>query len=84
MKFEDWLNSKWAKDAPIGSYSIAAKDGARAAKEFYEPVLRELYEALKHTYEKHNHITRDIKPWGECPSCNKYHALNKAKEVLGG
>ena len=29
--------------------------------------------------EKHNHITRDIKPLGECPSCDKYHNRNKEK-----
>jgi len=23
--------------------------------------------------EKHNHVTRDIKPLGQCPACNDYH-----------
>ena len=26
---------------------------------------------------KHNHITRDIKPLGQCPACDEYHARNK-------
>jgi len=23
--------------------------------------------------EKHNHVTRDIKPLGQCPACDNYH-----------
>lgn len=28
---------------------------------------------------KHNHITRDIKPLGECPSCDEHHYKNIIK-----
>lgn len=24
------------------------------------------------TTVQHNHVTRDIKPWGQCPACNLY------------
>ncbi len=26
--------------------------------------------------ENHNHITRDIKPPGQCYSCDRYHAIS--------
>jgi hypothetical protein len=29
---------------------------------------------------KHNHITRDIKPLGECPACDLYHNRNIPKK----
>lgn len=50
-----------------------------AIQSAYDALLKEaeaLAGALKHTYIEHNHITRDIKPVGECPSCDKYHALS--------
>ncbi len=25
----------------------------------------------------HNHVTRDIKPQGECPACDKYHQKHR-------
>lgn len=28
----------------------------------------------------HTHVTRDIKPEGECPACDAYHATQKRKE----
>lgn len=28
---------------------------------------------------KHNHITRDIKSLGECPSCDEHHYRNRIK-----
>jgi len=31
---------------------------------------------------KHNHITRDIKPLGECPSCDEYHDKHIPKRYL--
>ncbi|UVG35197.1 hypothetical protein SEA_CECE_191 [Microbacterium phage Cece] len=31
--------------------------------------------------ENHNHITRDIKPPGQCYSCDRYHALSGARHV---
>lgn len=31
---------------------------------------------------KHNHITRDIKPLGECPSCDEYHDKHIPKKYL--
>ena len=30
----------------------------------------------------HNHITRDIKRAGECPSCDRYHATSLARENI--
>lgn len=32
--------------------------------------------------ESHNHITRDIKPPGECYSCDRYHALAGRREAI--
>lgn len=32
--------------------------------------------------KKHNHITRDIKPEGICPSCDEYHQMCRTKEKL--
>lgn len=32
--------------------------------------------------ENHNHITRDIKPPGQCYSCDRYHALAGRREVI--
>lgn len=31
--------------------------------------------------ENHNHVTRDIKPPGQCYSCDRYHALHPTREV---
>jgi hypothetical protein len=31
--------------------------------------------------ENHNHITRDIKPPGQCYSCDRYHAKTLQSEV---
>lgn len=31
--------------------------------------------------ENHNHITRDIKPPGQCYSCDRYHATHGAKVI---
>jgi hypothetical protein len=31
---------------------------------------------------KHNHVTRDIKPEGECPSCDLYYENNKQRENI--
>lgn len=28
----------------------------------------------------HNHVTRDIKPEGECPACDAYHATQRMRE----
>lgn len=33
------------------------------------------------TPEHHNHITRDIRPAGQCYSCDRYHALEAPKRV---
>lgn len=32
--------------------------------------------------ENHNHITRDIKPPGQCYSCDRYHALSSKERIL--
>lgn len=32
--------------------------------------------------ENHNHITRDIKPPGECYSCDRYHAKSAADVIF--
>lgn len=32
--------------------------------------------------ENHNHITRDIKPPGQCYSCDRYHALHGRREAI--
>lgn len=32
--------------------------------------------------EGHNHITRDIKPLGQCPACDRYH--NRTPENVDG
>lgn len=32
--------------------------------------------------ENHNHITRDIKPPGQCYSCDRYHAMHTKREVM--
>ena len=29
---------------------------------------------------RHNHVTRDIKPLGECPACDAYHTREVARE----
>lgn len=29
--------------------------------------------------KRHNHITRDIKPLGQCPGCDEYHNRNIPK-----
>lgn len=31
------------------------------------------------TYTRHNHITRDTKPAGQCPACDYYHARQAPK-----
>ena len=31
---------------------------------------------------EHNHITRDIKPQGECPACDRYH--QQAEDIATG
>ena len=28
---------------------------------------------------QHNHMTRDIKPHGQCPACDEYHALEAGR-----
>lgn len=32
--------------------------------------------------ENHNHITRDIKPPGQCYSCDRYHALSAKERIF--
>lgn len=32
------------------------------------------------TPTRHNHITRDIKPEGQCPVCDEYHARRKQEK----
>lgn len=32
--------------------------------------------------ERHNHFTRDIKPPGQCYSCDRYHAKTLHREVI--
>lgn len=32
--------------------------------------------------ENHNHITREIRSPGECYSCDRYHAITGAREVV--
>lgn len=32
---------------------------------------------------KHNHITRDIKPLGQCPGCDEYHDRHIPKAIKG-
>lgn len=27
---------------------------------------------------RHNHVTRDIKPYGRCPACDEYHGDEQA------
>lgn len=41
-------------------------------------VLRQAMEAAKERASHHNHMTRDIKPVGECPACDAYHARREA------
>lgn len=31
---------------------------------------------------QHNHITRDIKPKGECPSCDEYHRNKLLRNLM--
>lgn len=33
---------------------------------------------------KHNHVTRDIKPRGECPSCDEWYHFNDARNRIKG
>jgi hypothetical protein len=40
------------------------------------------YRLLPHpavSSRSHNHVTRDIKPEGQCPACDRYHASRKAR-----
>jgi hypothetical protein len=49
----------------------------------YFIAFRELFTVMKHHKgNRHNHITRDIKPQGECPACDEYHAKSIARNVL--
>lgn len=32
--------------------------------------------------KKHNHATRDIKPFGKCPACDEYHDRNIPKKTM--
>lgn len=32
---------------------------------------------------RHNHMTRDIKPEGQCPMCDRYHQRRRANEARG-
>lgn len=38
-----------------------------------------LIKTNKNNFVTHNHVTRDIKPLGQCPSCDLYHNRNKVK-----
>lgn len=31
---------------------------------------------------RHNHLTRDIKPLGQCPSCDEYHKIEEIKSLM--
>lgn len=47
-------------------------------EEKYEAAIAERDQLKKRLAEfMHNHVTRDIKPEGECPSCDHYHLKAK-------
>lgn len=45
------------------------------------PWFREAVAGARMHLENHNHITRDIKPAGQCYSCDRYHAKVAADTI---